>query len=112
MWVAGRSLQISAAIGAAPVRRSIGLTNAVHQADCAMYRAKTTGLGVACFTPALDDDTVVLPGIRSTASPPAGRDGAWVDGSLVHAGGTALLSRDHRPAGQPVEAAHRHGVRG
>jgi diguanylate cyclase (GGDEF)-like protein len=112
MWVAGRSLQINAAIGAAPVRRSIGLTNALHQADCAMYRAKTTGLGVACFTPALDDDTVVLPGIRSTASPPAGRDGAWVDGSLVHAGGTALLSRDHRPAGQPVEAAHRHGVRG
>jgi diguanylate cyclase (GGDEF)-like protein len=99
MWVAGRSLQINAAIGAAPVRRSTGLANALHQADCAMYRAKTTGLGVACFTPALDDDTVVLPGIRPTAAPPAGRDGAWVDGSLVHGGGALALTSSDRARG-------------
>lgn len=56
MSVAGRSLRVTAAIGVAPVTPGAGLAVALHQADCAMYRAKATGAGVAYYHPALDDD--------------------------------------------------------
>lgn len=56
MSVAGRSLRVTAAVGVAPVHPPAGLATALHHADCAMYRAKATGTGVACFTPVLDDD--------------------------------------------------------
>jgi diguanylate cyclase len=61
MRIAGRTLRMTAAIGVAPVRQATGLAAALHHADGAMYRAKTTGAGVACFNPALDDQTAVLP---------------------------------------------------
>lgn len=67
MSVGGRRLRVTAAIGVAPVRRTAGLTAALHHADGAMYRAKTTGVGVACFNPALDDETAVLPELRTVA---------------------------------------------
>jgi diguanylate cyclase (GGDEF)-like protein len=68
MSVAGRGLRVTAAIGVAPVHRAAGLTTALHNADAAMYRAKTTGAGVACFNPALDDQTTVLPRLRRAAA--------------------------------------------
>jgi diguanylate cyclase (GGDEF)-like protein len=64
MSVAGRSLRVTAAVGVAPVRPGTGLAVALHQADCAMYRAKATGVGVACFHPALDDDPTLPPDLR------------------------------------------------
>ncbi|HEY8474479.1 MAG TPA: GGDEF domain-containing protein [Natronosporangium sp.] len=67
MSVAGRTLRVTAAIGVAPVHRTTGLATALHHADGAMYRAKTTGAGVACFNPALDDETTVLPRMRPLA---------------------------------------------
>jgi diguanylate cyclase len=76
MPVAGRTLRVTAAIGVAPVHRSTGLDAALHHADGAMYRAKTTGTGVACFNPALDDETTVLPRLRT-------RSGAVPDRAVV-----------------------------
>jgi diguanylate cyclase len=68
MSVAGHTLRMTAAIGVAPVRPATGLEAALHHADGAMYRAKTTGSGVACFNPALDDETTVLPRLRTLAT--------------------------------------------
>jgi diguanylate cyclase len=65
MRIAGHTLRVTAAIGVAPVRHSTGLAAALHHADGAMYRAKTTGTGVACFNPALDDETAVIPRLSS-----------------------------------------------
>jgi diguanylate cyclase (GGDEF)-like protein len=66
MSVAGRSLRVTAAVGVAPVHAGAGLAVALHQADCAMYRAKATGAGVAYYHPALDDDPVRHPEVRAT----------------------------------------------
>jgi hypothetical protein len=98
------------------VDRATGLASALHQADCAMYRAKTTGTGVACFTPTLDDDTVVLPGVTralAEAGPAAryepdepyrgGRRDGWGGGPAARTHGdraavaTALLPRHAHP---------------
>ena len=69
MTVAGRTLRVTAAIGVAPVRSTTGLAAALHHADGAMYRAKTTGAGVACFNPALDDQTTVLAALSRADAP-------------------------------------------
>jgi diguanylate cyclase (GGDEF)-like protein len=86
MSVAGRSLRVTAAIGVAAVCRSTGLATALHHADCAMYRAKATGAGAACFTPALDDDNSGPPGgsrsARPRAAAPAPRDTARYRGGV------------------------------
>jgi diguanylate cyclase (GGDEF)-like protein len=64
MWVAGLWLRVNAAIGVAPVCRGSRLPEVLQQADAAMYRAKLTGAGVACFNPALDAATTLLPRVR------------------------------------------------
>jgi diguanylate cyclase (GGDEF)-like protein len=69
IWVAGRSLRATASIGVAAVHPTTGLTTALHHADCAMYRAKATGAGAACFTPRLDGDPAVRPGVSRSPDP-------------------------------------------
>jgi diguanylate cyclase (GGDEF)-like protein len=71
MTVAGRRLQVTAAVGVAPVHRDAGLAAALHRADCAMYRAKATRAGIASYDPALDDDQPFRPVRRPPAAPPA-----------------------------------------
>jgi diguanylate cyclase (GGDEF)-like protein len=136
MRVGDRELRLTAAVGMTPVRRADGLATALHQADCAMYRAKVTGAGVACFTPALDDDTAAPAGGRTP--PPGGRapapaapdvDPAGVDRAgvavararvaapraTVTASGPTLVAtwpgRPTAPARQLVEAGHPGPVR-
>lgn len=95
MSVAGRSLRVTAAVGVAPVDPSAGLAAALHHADCAMYRAKATGAGGACFTPALDDD----PG-HPVRHPP-GRAPEPASGGEPNAGG--------RPHAGGLPTRHRRG---
>jgi diguanylate cyclase (GGDEF)-like protein len=78
MLVAGRSVRVTASVGVAAVQPAAGLPTALHHADCAMYRAKVTGAGVACFNPGLDDDTSVLPGTgRPLVETASGGETPW-----------------------------------
>ena len=97
MAVAGRRLRVTASIGVAPVRPATGLAIALHQADCAMYRAKATGSGVACFTPALDEDPPPVAAAARRDRPPAPGHRPGPDG----AGGPAGPDRSGR-RGDPV----------
>lgn len=62
--LSGRRLTVSASVGLAPVTDGVTLAEVLHRADRAMYRAKSTGCGIACFDPVRDDDSRHRPDAR------------------------------------------------
>jgi diguanylate cyclase (GGDEF)-like protein len=62
--IGSHRLTVAASVGLAPVPDGVSLTDVLHRADRAMYRAKSTGCGGACFDPACDDDATCPPGSR------------------------------------------------
>jgi diguanylate cyclase len=46
MWITGRGVRVTASVGLVPVHGCNRLTDILHHADGAMYRAKTSGRGV------------------------------------------------------------------
>jgi diguanylate cyclase (GGDEF)-like protein len=55
--IGAHQLTVAASVGLAPVCDGVSLTEVLHCADRAMYRAKSSGCGSACFDPARDDAT-------------------------------------------------------
>jgi diguanylate cyclase (GGDEF)-like protein len=99
MPVAGRRLRVTASVGAAAVTTDDGLATALHRADSAMFRAKSTGARAACFNPALDD---------SDPAPAAGRPpapGSHLPTPPRRTGSASrqpVIRRVPRPAGAPI----------
>jgi diguanylate cyclase (GGDEF)-like protein len=57
-------LTVRASVGLIPVSADLTLAEVLHRADRAMYRAKSTGCGSACFDPVRDDDADHQAGVR------------------------------------------------
>jgi len=64
--IGGHRLIVAASVGLAPVADGVSLTDVLHRADRAMYRAKSTGCGGVCFDPACDEDAACRPDSRSS----------------------------------------------
>jgi diguanylate cyclase (GGDEF)-like protein len=69
MQVAGRIVTVTVSVGMVPVHGPVRLTDALHRADAAMYRAKTRR-GNSYFDPVIDDHHVCHPDVRPTPYPP------------------------------------------
>jgi diguanylate cyclase (GGDEF)-like protein len=75
MWITGRGVQVTASVGLVPVHGCNNLTDILHHADGAMYRAKTSGRGVYLAPIALFRHPPAEPGRWPGSGPAAGFGG-------------------------------------